>query len=118
MPMLKIRKPPEKALIVAAWFLAGLLFALISSFVFVEARAATVTPDDGRTLRESCTDACNREHTICVDSSGSKFDSNYNDENAFAGLKANCDRDASRCIGKCGVVSPQRHDPAAGATGN
>jgi hypothetical protein len=117
--MLKLKAPPDKALIVAAWFLAGLLFALISGIVFVEAKAAPLTaPDDGRTTQESCKDACNREHNLCVDSSGSKFDSNYNDENPFAGLKAGCDRKLSSCLGTCGVVSPQRRDPAAGATGN
>ena len=115
--MLTLKKPPEKALIIAAWFLAGLLFALISGIAFYEARADEPRKDDGLTTQELCQDSCNREHTICTESSGSKFDSNYGDENSFAGLNAGCDKDLRDCQRKCGIVSGHR-DPSRGATGN
>ncbi len=117
--MLKLKKPPEKALIVTAWFLAGLLFALISGIAVVEAHAKEyLGNDDSLTTSDICRDACNRQQTICVESSGSNFDSNYGDENAFAGLKAGCNRDLAKCLSKCGMAAPSHNDPASGATGN
>jgi hypothetical protein len=112
-----LKKPPEKALIIAVWFLAGLLFALISGIAFYEAKAATLRGDEGLTTQELCKDSCNREHTICQDSSGSRLDSNYGDKNPFVGLSAGCDKDLRECQMKCGINNGRR-DPARGSTGN
>src|ERR1051326_6612329 len=109
MPMLKIKKPPELIWIVAAWFLAGLLFALISATAIVESRAADPGRDDALTAREICEGSCNREHTICLDSSGAHLE-NFGESRQYVGSEAACDKDLRECLHKCGVVSPVKDE--------
>ncbi len=117
--MLTLKKPsPDIVLRAAAWFLAGLLFALICATAFYEARAAE-DEDAGLTRSEICKKQCEREHTRGLDSSGARMES-YGEPRQFVGSEAACNKDLGDCLRHCALapspIKDMPREPAGSGT--
>ncbi|MBI3419563.1 MAG: hypothetical protein HY053_05480 [Proteobacteria bacterium] len=90
---------------------------MLSATAFLQSKAADSSRDDAFTVRENCQDSCNRDHTICMDSSGPRLE-NYGERTSTIGLDGACDNSLRECLHQCGVVSPAKQVPNQAPTGS